>query len=57
MPSDRMNRDECREPCDHCRPDIWHACVRPFGHIGYHSCELDPDDVFGDDDDEAEDES
>lgn len=30
---------ECTEPCDHCRPEVWHGCVLPTAHAGYHSCE------------------
>lgn len=29
----------CPNPCDHCCPDLWHDCVRPAGHSGYHSCQ------------------
>lgn len=35
---------ECTHPCDHCRPEFWHGCVRPAGHAGYHGCEPDPSD-------------
>lgn len=31
--------DRCAEPCDHCRPDLWHGCVKAKGHSGYHGCQ------------------
>ncbi len=36
--------EPCSQPCDHCRPDEWHGCVRPKGDGGYHSCQRDPED-------------
>jgi hypothetical protein len=31
--------EACVEPCDHCAPDAWHQCVKPYGHSGFHSCD------------------
>lgn len=33
-----MSRPLCNSHCDHCAPDVWHACARPSGHHGYCSC-------------------
>lgn len=45
--SARSPSDVCdRGPCDHCQPDAWHACARPAGHRGHHSCEPEPGDLL-----------
>ena len=29
---------QCDQPCDHCRPEMWHQCQLAAGHTGWHTC-------------------